>query len=223
MHDNRVLNFFVFQLSSVSCMRAAGDAHAQQTHFINDQRVQFVICPRRVPYPYMYNIYIFINIGKMRLARRCIIISYKTLKRCVHNLSARVCKLRYAYGSWIMRWNYNIFERYCGDSCSSHLAAFMIDTFSRPESREKKKRTGIIIIIFYDVPTTRVIREISISANCRLIVSAPTLRRRPRRIPPHCLRTIWSTIKHTLTLQEVLSRFLGLQRKPFRSRSVRAA
>jgi len=29
----------------------------------------------------------------------------------------------------------------------------------------------IIIIIFYDVPTTRVIREISISANCRLIVS----------------------------------------------------
>lgn len=47
----------------------------------------------------------------------------------------------------------------------------MIDTFSRPESSEKKKRTGIIIIIFYDVPTTRVIREISISANCRLIVS----------------------------------------------------
>lgn len=50
----------------------------------------------------------------------------------------------------------------------------MIDTFSRPESRDqKKKRKGIIIIIiiFYDVPTTRVIREISISANCRLIVS----------------------------------------------------
>jgi len=73
-----------------------------------------------------------------------------------------------------MLLNYNIFVRYC-DSCS-HLAAFMIDTFSRPESREKKKaHRDFIIIIFYDVPTTRVIREISISANCRLIVSAHPL------------------------------------------------
>jgi len=63
--------------------------------------------------------------------------------------------------------NYNIRAFY---SCSD-FAAFMIDTFNRLESREKKKRKGIIII-FYDVPTTRVIREISISANCRLIVSA---------------------------------------------------
>jgi len=136
--------------------------------------------------------------------------------------STYMCIIRYEYESWIMRWNYNIFVGYYYSW--SHLTEFMIDTFSHPESREKKKRTGIIIIIiFYDVPTTRVIREISISANCRLIVSVHPPPPAPRRIPPHCLRTIWSTIKHTLTLQEILSRFLGLQRKPFRSRSVRAA
>lgn len=100
---------------------------------------------------------------------------------------------------------------------------FVIDTYLRSsQTTWKKKRKGIIIIIFYDVPTTRVIREISISANCRLIVSplpatAVVRATHPLQTSP---RTICSAIKHTLTLQKVLSRFLGLQRKPFRSRSV---
>jgi hypothetical protein len=74
----------------------------------------------------------------------------------------------------------------------------MIDTFSRPESREKKKRTGIIIIIiiiFYDVPTTRVIREISISANCRLIVSAHP----PQPIAAHTTPLFTNNLVHYKT------------------------
>lgn len=107
-------------------------------------------------------------------------------------------------------------------SCSD-LAVFMIDMFNRYVLCEKKY-TVIIIIFFYGVPTTRVIREISISANCRLIVSPPSATVAAVRVTLHplqtSLRTIWFAIKHTLTLQKVLSRFLGLQRKPFQSRSI---
>lgn len=50
----------------------------------------------------------------------------------------------------------------------------MIDTFYRPKSCKEKHIRIIIIIFFYGVPTTRVIREISILANCRLIVNLPS-------------------------------------------------
>lgn len=60
----------------------------------------------------------------------------------------------------------------CISTISRHDNILWLIRFSRPKSREEKKNhIGIIIIIFYDVPTIRVIREISISANCRLIVS----------------------------------------------------
>lgn len=95
----------------------------------------------------------------------------------------------------------------------------MIDTFSYPKSRDKKP-SGIIIINFFlrrtnDPCNSRNFNFDQLSANRQ-----PTLcsYRRPL-YPQTSPQTIWSAIKHTLTLQEVLSRFLGLQRKPFRSRS----
>lgn len=112
--------------------------------------------------------------------------------------------------------------------------AFVIDTFGRGQNQRRKKNRKeiIIIIIFYDVPTTRVIREISISANCRLIVRVHPPPRRPSRDPPATAihvavaaaadrpraNNLVRCKTHTLTLRKVLSRFLGLQRKPFRSR-----
>lgn len=81
----------------------------------------------------------------------------------------------------------------CISTISRHDNILWLIRFSRPKSREEEKKNhiGIIIIIFYDVPTTRVIREISISANCRLIVSPAS----PPQPPPNPARTIRSALK----------------------------